>query len=87
MGRNSAKPTVEYTDEDYESIMGTNLKASYRTCQLAYPHLQAAGGASVVMISSVAGGPASIKSGTLYAMTKGMRTHAYHVFHMADQPS
>ena len=39
--------------------------------QLVQPLLAAAGQSSIVLISSVAGGPASIKSGTLYAMTKG----------------
>ena len=39
--------------------------------QLAQPLLAASGQSSIVLISSVAGGPASIKSGTLYAMSKG----------------
>ena len=43
--------------------------------QLAQPLLAAAQGSSIVMISSVAGGPASISSGTLYAMTKGGSCH------------
>ena len=72
MGCNIPKPTAEYTEEEYDKIMGVNLKATYRSCQLAYPMLKAAKGASITMISSVAGGPASIKSGSLYAMSKGM---------------
>lgn len=39
--------------------------------QLAYPLLKASGSGSVVMNSSVAGGPAAIKTGALYAMSKG----------------
>jgi hypothetical protein len=39
--------------------------------QLAYPLLKAAEKSSIVMISSVAGGPTAMRSGTIYAMTKG----------------
>lgn len=46
--------------------------------QLAHPLLKAAGGSSIVMISSVAGGPTAMRSGTVYAMTKGVI-----VLHMA----
>lgn len=70
VGRNTAKSTLAYTDEEYDAISSTNLKATYQTCQLAHPLLKAAGQSSIVMISSVAGGPASVKSGTVYAMTK-----------------
>jgi len=43
--------------------------------QLAHPLLlrSAPGHASIVMMGSVAGGPTSLKSGTVYAMTKGAR--------------
>ncbi len=41
--------------------------------QLAHPLLlrSAPGRASIVMMGSVAGGPTSLKSGSVYAMTKG----------------
>jgi NADP-dependent 3-hydroxy acid dehydrogenase YdfG len=39
--------------------------------QLAYPLLEASGNGSIVMNSSVAGGPAAINTGSLYAMSKG----------------
>ena len=42
--------------------------------QLAHPLLKAAGRSSVVMMSSVAGGPTTVKSGTIYAMTKGKQS-------------
>jgi len=50
--------------------MSTNLDSTYRLCQLAHPLLAQAKAASIVMIGSVAGGPTSLKSGTVYAMTK-----------------
>ena len=40
--------------------------------QLAHPLLKAAGRSSVVMISSVAGGPLAIQSGSIYGMLKGV---------------
>lgn len=39
--------------------------------QAAYPLLKAAGSARMILISSVAGGPTALRSGTIYAMTKG----------------
>ena len=39
--------------------------------QLAYPLLEASGKGSIVMNCSVAGGPAAINTGSLYAMSKG----------------
>ena len=40
--------------------------------QLLYPALKASGSGSIVMNSSVAGGPVAIQTGATYAMTKGM---------------
>ena len=40
--------------------------------QLAHPLLKAAGKSSIVMIGSVAGGPSTVQSGTIYAMLKGV---------------
>lgn len=39
--------------------------------QAAYPLLKASGAGRMIMISSVAGGPTALRSGTIYAMTKG----------------
>jgi NAD(P)-dependent dehydrogenase (short-subunit alcohol dehydrogenase family) len=47
--------------------------------QKAYPLLKEAGSARMVLISSVAGGPTAMKSGTLYAMTKGKRPQSSSV--------
>ena len=43
------------------------------TAQLAHPLLKAASRSSIIMISSVAGGPTTVQSGTIYAMTKGVQ--------------
>lgn len=71
VGTNISKPSADFSEEEYDKIQNTNLKSTFRACQLAYPMLKAAQNSCIVMIGSVAGGPASIKSGTIYGMTKG----------------
>lgn len=71
VGTNIRKATVDYTEDEYRTLMSTNLDATFALCQLAHPLLKAAGpGSSVVFNSSVAGGPTSMRSGAIYAMTK-----------------
>ncbi|CAN1805679.1 Senescence-associated protein 13 [Linum perenne] len=55
VGTNVRKPTVDYTAEDYSSLMGTNFDSSYNFCQLTHPLLKASGDGSIVFISSVGG--------------------------------
>lgn len=68
-GMNIRKLTGAYTSKDFHDIMSTNLESAFALSQLAYEMLKAANGC-IVMNSSVAGGPTSINTGTLYAMTK-----------------
>lgn len=68
-GMNIRKPTTEYTSKDFHDIMTTNLESAFALSQMAYEPLKASNGC-IVMNSSVAGGPTSINTGTLYAMTK-----------------
>ena len=77
VGTNIRKPTVDYTAEDFSFLLGTNLESAYHCSQLAHPLLKASGSGSLVFISSVAGVTA-IKSGTLYAATKGMLWVSVH---------
>eukprot|EP00250_Pteridium_aquilinum_P009871 c18992_g1_i1 orf=362-1171(-) len=70
VGTNIRKPTVEYTAEDFSHIMSTNLESAYHIAQLAHPLLKASGEASIIFVSSVAG-VVAIRSGTLYAASKG----------------
>jgi NAD(P)-dependent dehydrogenase (short-subunit alcohol dehydrogenase family) len=48
-------PLAETTDEVWDSIMEVNLFGSYRYALACLPHLRAAGGGSIVAISSDAG--------------------------------
>ncbi|GIL57484.1 hypothetical protein Vafri_12714 [Volvox africanus] len=70
VGTNIRKPTVEYSEEDYNFLMRTNLESAYHLCQACQPLLKASGNSSIVFNSSVAGGPTAMRSGTIYAMTK-----------------
>mmetsp|Transcript_8452 Transcript_8452/g.11170 ORF Transcript_8452/g.11170 Transcript_8452/m.11170 type:complete len:289 (-) Transcript_8452:194-1060(-) len=69
VGTNRRKPTVEYTSDDFDFVMTTNLKSLYHISQLAHPLLKASGNGSIVQISSVVG-VMPTKSGTIYSMTK-----------------
>jgi len=70
VGTNVARPTTEYTAEEYAFVMATNLESAYHLCQLAHPLLKASGAGSVVLVSSVCG-LVAVQGGSIYAMTKG----------------
>ncbi|CAL0334848.1 unnamed protein product [Lupinus luteus] len=69
VGTNRRKPTIEYTAEEYSTVMTTNLDSTYHLCQLAYSLLKASGNGSIVFISSVAG-VTHVGSGSIYSITK-----------------
>lgn len=70
VGTNIRKPTVEYSAADFQSLVSTNLESAFALSRGVHPLLKAAGGGVIVMNSSVAGGPTSMRSGSIYAMTK-----------------
>ncbi|QNP54057.1 SDR family oxidoreductase [Hymenobacter qilianensis] len=69
VGTNIRKRTAEYTPEEYQHIMATNLESVFGMCQGAFSLLQAAGKASIVNVSSVAG-LMHVRTGSIYGMTK-----------------
>ncbi|MFO8234018.1 MAG: SDR family oxidoreductase [Bacteroidales bacterium] len=69
VGHNIRKKTTEYTTEEYELIMNTNLKSAFELSRMAYPMLKKSGQASIVNVSSVAG-QKHIRTGSIYGMTK-----------------
>lgn len=71
VGTNTRKPTTEYSASDFDALMATNLQSAFNVTQRCYSMLKAAQGGCVVFNSSVAGGPLAMKSGSIYAMTKG----------------
>jgi tropinone reductase I len=68
-GTNIRKRTENYSDEEYETIMDTNLKSCFDMCRLAYPLLKKSAQGNIVNISSVAG-MTSLRTGSPYAMSK-----------------
>jgi hypothetical protein len=72
VGTNIRKPTVEYTEADFQALLSSNLSSAFHLTQLCHDMLKAAGAACVLFNSSVAGGPLAMKSGSIYAMTKGV---------------
>ncbi|WP_084445118.1 SDR family oxidoreductase [Hymenobacter roseosalivarius] len=69
VGTNIRKRTAEYSAEEYQHIMATNLESVFGMCQGAFPLLQAAGRTSIVNVSSVAG-LTHVRTGSIYGMTK-----------------
>ncbi|HVF44410.1 MAG TPA: SDR family oxidoreductase [Pyrinomonadaceae bacterium] len=73
VGVNVRKAAVEFTTEEYERIISTNLTSAFELTRAAYPFLEAAaersGDASVVNVASVSG-LTHTSTGAPYAMSK-----------------
>lgn len=70
VGTNIRKAAIEYTREEYERIVSTNLTSAFELTRAAHTLLKSArAGASVVNVSSVSG-LVHTSTGTPYAMTK-----------------
>ena len=70
VGTNIRKPVVDFTEEDFSTLMATNFESVFHTSQLAYPLLKTSGAGSIVFISSVSGF-VSLKSMSIQGATKG----------------
>jgi len=70
VGTNIRKKTVEYSGDEVDFLVNTNLLSAYHLCQLAYPLLKQSGAGNIVNVASVAG-LTHIRSGSVYGMTKG----------------
>lgn len=71
VGTNVRKPTLEYTDADFQFVFAANLQSAFCLAQAFHPLLKASPHGGVILFnSSVAGGPTAMRSGSLYAMTK-----------------
>jgi Tropinone reductase 1 len=69
VGTNIRKKAIEYSLDEYEFILKTNLTSTFDMCRKLYPWLKSSGSGSVVNISSVAG-LIHMRTGSPYAMTK-----------------
>ncbi|WP_421829812.1 SDR family oxidoreductase [Larkinella sp.] len=68
-GTNIRKPTIDYTTDEFDLLLNTNLRASYELCKAVYPLLKSSGKGSIVFVSSVSG-LTHTSSGSIYGMTK-----------------
>ncbi len=73
VGTNIRKKFTDYSAEEYDHIIDTNMTSTFDMCQRAFPMLKAAGGAAVVNIGSVAG-LTHLRTGVPYGMTKAAIT-------------
>lgn len=69
VGTNIRKSTVDYTFEDFDTILNINLKSGFHLSRLLHNDLKNSQNASIVFLSSVAG-MTSLRTGSIYAMTK-----------------
>jgi len=69
VGTNIRKKTDEYSDDERDFILHTNLISAFTLTRDLYPYLKKSGTSSVVNISSVAG-ITHIRTGSVYGMTK-----------------
>ena len=59
------KPTTEMSEEEYDRLMGVNLKGAYFMCRAALRHMTARGAGVVVNIASDSGHPRRAQRGGL----------------------
>lgn len=71
VGTNKRGEVVDYSSEDFESLICVNLQSAFGLTQLCHGMLKAARGGAVVFNTSVAGGPLAMTSTAIYGMAKG----------------
>jgi len=69
VGVNIRKKTPEYSVEEYDHIMETNLRAAFELCRLVFPLLKKSEQGNIINVSSTAG-LTHIRTGAIYGMTK-----------------
>jgi NAD(P)-dependent dehydrogenase (short-subunit alcohol dehydrogenase family) len=55
VGHGGAARMADMTEEEWDTIMQTNLKSMMLCCKYSIPHMRRSGGGSIINISSVAG--------------------------------
>ncbi|EOA37020.1 hypothetical protein CARUB_v10010069mg, partial [Capsella rubella] len=65
-----AKPTVDFTAEDFSFHFTTNLESAFHLSQLAHPLLKSSGCGNIVFISSAAGILSFTVISSIYSATK-----------------
>ncbi|KAK1151942.1 dehydrogenase/reductase SDR family member 4-like [Acipenser oxyrinchus oxyrinchus] len=77
---------MDSTEEVWDKILDVNVKATFLLAKLVVPHMEARGGGSIVIISSIAGyqpfqalGPYSVSKTALLGLTKALAPELAHM--------
>lgn len=73
VGTNIRKPTADYSAQEFNFILDTNLVSAFELNRLFYPLLQAAEQGNIIHVTSVAG-LTHVRTGSIYGLTKGALT-------------
>ncbi|CAK7340780.1 unnamed protein product [Dovyalis caffra] len=73
-GTNIYKATLDYTAEDFTSLMNTNFQSAFHFSQLAHPLLKASGAGRIVFMSSIASVTSINTQYTLLSASKAAMT-------------
>lgn len=65
------KDLPDLTDDDFQTLFDINVKGTFLGCREVLPAMKAAGGGSIVNISSISGYVANMEGMTAYCATKG----------------
>lgn len=68
-GMNIRSKALDVTDEEWDTIMQTNLKSAFLFSQAVAPHMQQAGGGKIINVASVAG-TIALRTGVVYGSSK-----------------
>jgi Tropinone reductase 1 len=68
-GMNIRKKTIDYSYDEYQKIIHTNLRSSFELSRKTYPLLKKSQQGNIVNIASVAG-QTHLRTGAVYGMTK-----------------
>ena len=69
LGGNVTRAALDYTLDEVEALLRTNLLSAFHLSQLAHPHLAAHGAGAIVNVGSVSG-ITHVRSGAPYGMSK-----------------
>jgi len=68
-GTNLRKQTIEYSDEEYQFVVDTNIKAPFMICKALHPLLQKSSYPSIINLASIAGS-LDVRTGSPYGISK-----------------
>ncbi len=73
VGTNIRKPTQDYSTEEYDFLMNTNLRSAFELNRLFLEMLRKADQGNIIHVTSVAG-LTHVRTGSIYGMTKAALT-------------